>query len=188
MTGRSETGGKTYYQIEFCGLEGWVRNDMLKKLGDQDTYFQLDKCPADNTVYFNEERKYNENGTPFSLYSEADLDSGFYTDIDYGDSLTITEIENGFGKTSYDGYGECWVNMAQVNYYESDYWKVEIGQQKGTDDINVRKTPDPAAGQVTVIAEGTVVRVSEFQNGWAYAPDYGGWVNLRYMTPCTEEG
>ena len=188
VTGRSETGGKTYYQIEFCGLSGWVRNDMLKKLSDDDTYFQLNTCPADNMVFFNEERQYNENMQPFSLYSDPDPDTGFYTDIDYGDTLQITEIENGFGKTSYAGYEECWVNMAQVNYYESDYWKVEIGQQKGTDDIHVRKTPSSTAEEITVIAEGTVVRISDFSDGWGYAPEYGGWVNLRYMTPCTEEG
>ena len=65
---------------------------------------------------------------------------------------------------------------------------MEIGQQKGTDDIHVRKTPYSTAEEVTVIAEGTVVRISDFSDGWGYAPEYGGWVNLRYMTPCTEEG
>ena len=169
--------GEKWAKIDFCNRQGWCRMDRLRTISGETCYFYVKENSNENTVFVNERA--------IKLHTGAGQDTDIAaTDVKYGTELTISKVEDGWGRTNYQNK-ECWIDMNVVGFYTSKYWQVERcdGSKNG---IKLRKSSTEDSEQLTTIPLCTKFQSSDCRNGWARFT-YGGktgWLKLHYATPC----
>lgn len=180
-----EVDGKKYYAVDYFGIQGYVENSDLEFLSDEDLTFSVDNDMYDNVVYVNYE-------SGIFLHSEPlDSDDTRISDerMPYGSEFTISEIENGWGKTEYDGE-ECWINLSWCGYYQNTS-KIRVDLQLGKDvtTVGLWEEPDKDSDNANKLADmpnDSELEPIEYQNGWAKVSydGYDGWVMLLNVVAC----
>ena len=169
--------GEKWAKIDFCNRQGWCRMDRLRTIFGETCYFYVKENSNENTVFVNERA--------IKLHTGAGQDTDIAaTDVKYGTELTISKVEDGWGRTNYQNK-ECWIDMNVVGFYTSKYWQVERcdGSKNG---IKLRKSSTEDSEQLTTVPLCTKFQSSDCRNGWARFT-YGGktgWLKLHYATPC----
>ena len=169
--------GEKWAKIDFCNRQGWCRMDRLRTISGETCYFYVKENSNENTVFVNERA--------IKLHTGAGQDTDIAaTDVKYGTELTISKVEDGWGRTNYQNK-ECWIDMNVVGFYTSKYWQVERcdGSKNG---IKLRKSSTEDSEQLTTVPLCTEFQSSDCRNGWARFT-YGGktgWLKLHYATPC----
>lgn len=169
--------GEKWAKIDFCNRQGWCRMDRLRTISGEACYFYVKENSNENTVFVNERA--------IKLHTGAGQDTDIAaTDVKYGTELTISKVEDGWGRTNYQNK-ECWIDMNVVGFYTSKYWQVERcdGSKNG---IKLRKSSTEDSEQLTTVPLCTKFQSSDCRNGWARFT-YGGktgWLKLHYATPC----
>ena len=169
--------GEKWAKIDFCNRQGWCRMDRLRTIFGETCYFYVKENSNENTVFVNERA--------IKLHTGAGQDTDIAaTDVKYGTELTISKVEDGWGRTNYQNK-ECWIDMNVVGFYTSKYWQVERcdGSKNG---IKLRKSSTEDSEQLTTVPLCTEFQSSDCRNGWARFT-YGGktgWLKLHYATPC----
>lgn len=169
--------GEKWAKIDFCNRQGWCRMDRLRTIFGETCYFYVKENSNENTVFVNERA--------IKLHTGAGQDTDIAaTDVKYGTELTISKVEDGWGRTNYQNK-ECWIDMNVVGFYTSKYWQVERcdGSKNG---IKLRKSSTEDSEQLTTVPLCTKFQSSDCRNGWVRFT-YGGktgWLKLHYATPC----
>lgn len=181
MIGKVTYEGETWYKVDYCGKRGWLQENYVRYLSDEDYYFQISTNAGDNVVFVDRNL--------IKLHTEPNDDSSYAAQgVPYGTELTVTELDTGWGKVTYNGK-ECWVDLNYVGEYATQYRQVEICNGKD-DSINLRKSADEDSQSITKLRVGTVLLIETYKNGWGKV-NYGGltgWVKLSYTTPCPSSG
>ena len=182
VTGRTLWNNSYWLKVNYCGKEGWAEENSFRYVSDGEDYFHVSENTSDNLIFVNE--------TLIKLHAEPKTKSAYVgPEIPYGTEFEVKELKNGWASIEYNGM-QCWIDMYVCNNYATDYWQVEICNGGGSKGINLRKSPSDTAKSYGKIPAGTVLRITEYKNGWGKVT-YGGhigWVMLHYMTSCPPEG
>lgn len=116
--------------------------------------------------------------------------------------IEITEISNGFGKTTYNGY-TGWVELDELKFtpnekpeetteassgesttlpsYQPGTYTVTLNGSSTT--LNVRSTGSTSGEIINTLNEGDQVTVEEVKSSWGkiYIDDVEGWVYMEYL-------
>ena len=165
----------------YNGNSGWVNMTYLRK---------TEESPAPETIQV---RVYDTDGEGLSLKSAADVSSTRYTIVPENTVLTLDAIsENGWGRTSYNGYNG-WVSLRYtqiIGEYEAE--KPEDGFIKPAwyvvtdtegEGLELRTKPDVESSTFGPIKDGLILQVTAIKGDWAYTQYNGhyGWANLTYL-------
>ncbi|MCR5636471.1 MAG: SH3 domain-containing protein [Clostridiales bacterium] len=124
------------------------------------------------------------------LRADATSASGIVALVPKGTIVTITEIKNGYGKTTYNGQ-TGWLSMSYLTKISnSTSTDTYIYGQPGTyvittqgGNLNFRSEPSSAASVYFTIPNGTLVEVTGFANGYGQTTYNGqtGWLSAQYL-------
>ena len=181
VTGTTDFGGETWYQIEYCGLTGFIQSEYLRYVSGEDYSFSVDGTLG-NKVYVNEDK--------IKLHTKPKQKSKIAAEgIPYGKEFKIKSIKNGWREVSYREK-TMYIDMTVVSWYLPSCYQVEICNGKSTE-VNLRKKPNEDSKSKAKIPAGYVFAVMEnYKNGWGQVTYNGqkGWVKLKYTTCCGPEG
>ena len=137
-----------------------------------------------------------KEGLPLKV--KPDLSAARYSRIPENTSLTIDQIENGWGHTTYNGISG-WValrytritssytaKVPQAGYIEAAYYIVNGTQGEG---LELRVEPSVHSSTFGPVPDGTKLKVLAIDQDWAYTSYNGnyGWVNLTYLRKSSEK-
>ena len=116
-----------------------------------------------------------------NIRKEAKSDAEKVGTYKEGDSITITEVKDGWGKTD-----KGWVNMKYVKMGTGGNTTYKVGKAtvNVNTSLNVRKEAKTDAESVHSYVNGDVVDVLEVQGEWGkveYKTGTYGWINLKYV-------
>ena len=97
------------------------------------------------------------------------------TTVKRGDSYTIVEESNGWGKLK---SGAGWIFLEYTTKMSSSSYTVKIK----ADVLNVRSGPGSNYGVLTQVLNGQVYTIVDTQNGWGKLKSGAGWISLDYTT------
>ncbi|MDD5923526.1 MAG: SH3 domain-containing protein [Clostridia bacterium] len=172
--------GKTTYN----GKTGWVSISYL--------VYSSESNSNDTASY----GKYvvRTNGGNLNLRSSASSSGTVLTTIPNGTLVNITEIYNGFGKTTYKSY-TGWISMsylakASTSTTNSEIPTISIPSSAGTytvktsgGNLNLRAIASSSSRILTSVPNGTKISVSEIYNGYGKVTynSYTGWLSMGYL-------
>ena len=171
---------KEWGKVEYAGLTGWVQMSYLNYIYPQD--ISINKG---SWIYINVS---TEKG--IRIYKDSRVNSDVQAEgIFYGTEFNVKEVNNGWGKVSYNKK-EGWLNLYYAGCYperKKAAWKVETLSR--VQQINFREKPGENQRSIAKIPENTYLEMSEFKNGWGKTEFKGqeGWVKLSYLTPCKKK-
>ncbi|MBR5869159.1 MAG: SH3 domain-containing protein [Clostridia bacterium] len=139
-----------------------------------------------------------DNGV--NLRSGADSGSSKVGAIPYNKTVTVTEVKNGWGKTTFSGT-TGWFSLEyaeKVTASGSGSTTEPSGDStpdisgtpadssktyRTTAAVNLRKGPASSYDRYTVIPEGAKISISETKDGWGKTSysGYTGWISLEYV-------
>ena len=134
------------------------------------------------------------NGGKLNLRSSASSSGTVLTTIPNGTLVNITEISNGFGKTTYKSY-TGWISMsylakASTSTTNSDKPTTSTPSSVGTytvrtsgGNLNLRANDSSSSRILTSVPNGTKVEVSEISDGYGKVTynSYTGWLSMGYL-------
>ena len=149
---------------------------------------------AANTQY--RAKVYDTDGEGLSLKEEPDLDARKYGVIPEGQVITIDQVSDGWGHTSYyEKSGWVYLEYTQVldsyiseypteGFCDIKYYKISGTEGEG---LELRTAPTSKCSTFGAIPEDSVVTVQAIQGDWAYTYYKGnfGWANMEYMKQFT---
>ncbi|MBQ2750573.1 MAG: SH3 domain-containing protein, partial [Clostridia bacterium] len=116
--------------------------------------------------------------------------------IPYNKTVTVTQVKDGWGKTTYSGT-TGWFSLEYAKLVEAST-STETETESGgtaTDNkiyittaaLNLRKGPATSYDRYTVIPDGAKISISETKNGWGKTSygGYTGWVSMDYVKEYT---
>lgn len=114
--------------------------------------------------------------TDLNIRKEASAESEDVGDYKKGDSVTITEVKNGWGKTD-----KGWVSMKYVEMGTGGNTTFKVGKAtvNVNSTLNVRKEASATSDSVGYYVNGDVVEVLEVSGEWGRTSK--GWINLKYV-------
>lgn len=175
--------GEVWYKIDYCGRGGWTPKHYVRYLSEDALYFSVEE--GETETAFNTETKIKLHAGPYQDSAITDHD------VPYGTEFAISELQDGWGRTVYEGK-ECWVDMNVTGAYLTKYWQVERcdDSKKKNKTIKLRRSWSADTEILAEVPVGTVVEVVEFKNGWGKVTYEGktGWMMLHYMTSCGKDG
>ena len=119
--------------------------------------------------------------TDLNIRKEPKADSEDIGDYKKGDSVTITEVKDGWGKTD-----KGWISMKYVSMGTGGNTTYKVGKAtvNVNSTLNVRKDADAKSEQVSYYKNGDIVDVLEIKDEWGkvqYESGKYGWINLKYV-------
>ncbi|MCR5636098.1 MAG: SH3 domain-containing protein [Clostridiales bacterium] len=173
--------GKTVYN----GQTGWVSMSYMAYVGQSsDTPVQQE------TGYY----KVTLSSGNLTLRSSASSNGDRLGLVPNGTVVKITEISNGYGKTTYAGQ-TGWLSMIYLT--KTDNPQDNPNPQGNTYTVttsatalNIRATASASGQIIGSVPKGTVVTVTETSNGFGKIT-YGsttGWVSMEYLTATSGGG
>ncbi|MDD5924252.1 MAG: SH3 domain-containing protein [Clostridia bacterium] len=186
--------GKTTYN----GLTGWISLALATYIGGS-----TNDAPGSETGYALGIYTVTLSSGNLRLRSTPSASGDTLASIPNGTQITITEVMNDFGKTTYDGK-TGWVSMAYLSYKQSsdsseiasdgevsgevsgDVAEVAMSYKVNTEDnsaVKVHVNPDASSAVVFTIPNGTQIFVTKSQDDWGYVSHEGktGWVQMMYL-------
>lgn len=123
---------------------------------------------------------YTITANPSLIMREGPRASGrILTRVPNGVMVKVTEVENDWGKITYDGK-TGWVNLYYCRYDGALNRYYTIAAYSA---LNMRDNPSSTGTKVlTSIPQGKIVKVTYFRNGWGKTTYNGktGWIDLSY--------
>ena len=128
----------------------------------------------------------NNNGASYIVKITADVlnvrkspstNAAVSTTVKKGDTYTITEESNGWGKLK---SGAGWIFLKYTTKQSSPSFTVRIK----ADVLNVRSGPGSNYGVMTQVLNGQVYTIIDTKNGWGKLKSGAGWISLDYTTKC----
>jgi uncharacterized protein YgiM (DUF1202 family) len=97
--------------------------------------------------------------------------------------LTITEVLNGWGKTTHNGY-TGWVSMSYLTPVSEQQSLGSYVVSVSTGNLVLREEPSRLSNQLDLVPKGTVVYITEIKNGFGKTTYHGktGWLSMDYLT------
>lgn len=119
--------------------------------------------------------------TDLNIRKEANKDSEDVGDYKKGDTVTITEVKDGWGKTD-----KGWVSMKYVNMGTGGNTTYKVGKAtvNVNSNLNIRKEAKADSDSLGYYVNGDVVDVLEVSGEWGkvqYKAGEYGWINLKYV-------
>ena len=160
------------YYVENSDAWETLKSDVLAKLNNND----INSGSNDNK---NESEEYVVTSTiGLNCRQEPNISAQKVTAYKYNQEIEVSEIQNGWGRTS-DG----WICMEYVkpatNQNTQKYVVIS------TIGLNCRQEPNILSQKVTAYKYNQEIEVSEIQNGWGKTGD--GWVSMNYIKPLNSE-
>ena len=103
--------------------------------------------------------------------------SAVVTQVKRGDTYTIVEESNGWGKLK---SGAGWISLQYTSRATKPEHKIKIN----TDVLNVRSGPGTSYRVTTQVSRGQVYTIVDTQNGWGKLKSGAGWISLEYTVKC----
>ena len=120
--------------------------------------------------------------TDLNIRKEASKDSEDIGDYKKGDSVTITEVKDGWGKTD-----KGWISMKYVSMGVGGNTTFKVGKAtvNVNSTLNIRKEPKADSDSLGYYVNGDVVEILEVSNThWGkvqYKTGEYGWISLQYV-------
>ncbi|MCQ2445875.1 MAG: SH3 domain-containing protein [Clostridia bacterium] len=181
--------GKTTYS----GKTGWVSMDYVKKVDDPTEPDEPD--PPTPPTPPNPSSGTYKTTSALRLRETPSTSGTKLATIPEGTRITITEIKDGWGKTTYSGK-TGWVSMDYVKKVDDPTEPDEpdpptpptppnpsSGTYKTTSALRLRETPSTSGTKLATIPEGTRITITEIKDGWGKTTYSGktGWVSMDYV-------
>lgn len=111
-----------------------------------------------------------------NIRKEADADSDKVGTYKEGDSVTITEVKDGWGKTD-----KGWISMKYVEMGVGGNTTYKTGKAtvNVNSTLNIRKEATAESDSVGHYENGDTVEILEVKNEWGRTDK--GWINLKYV-------
>ena len=140
--------------------KGWV-NMKYVKMGDSATTSSATATVTAETL--NARKKANDSADVLGTYKK-------------GDTVTITEIYNGWGHAE-----KGWINLNYVIMNSGATSSSGKGNAVvNSETLNARKKANASSDVLGYYNAGDSITITEFHNGWGHSEK--GWVNLSYVT------
>ena len=176
VTEQKKVDDVTWDNIDYYGLQGWIEDDKLLKIGENDQI--SDYLSA--TQY-----AYTENTETVSIQKAPGEGNEALGEIDYGTEISITNTQDGWGEFEYNGQN-AWIRLSDVATY-IPWGKYCVNTSDGGQ-VNVRTEANGTSPVIDVLSYGDTVSVEEFQKGWAKISfdNVAGWVSMKFLTSCED--
>lgn len=174
VTAQENIDGVDWSHVNYLGMDGWMKDEDLEFVSS-DNSIEAD----DSTVYVN-----IPLGETLTVRADCSDEAQPVRELGYGNEVQLIREENGWGKISVEGE-EGWVDLRKLSAYVPGYFYVNVDSNEP---LNARQSADVNSEVIDVINNGTKVEINEFQNGWGKYMKNGQecWLNLRFLTPCSE--
>lgn len=105
------------------------------------------------------------------------------TAIPKGKMITVTDIQNNWGKVTYDGH-TGYICMQYTQKYTGESTTSSSSSYKTTDNLRIRSGRGTNYKTLTTIPKGTTVTVSDIKDNWGKVTYKGhtGYSSMKYMT------
>lgn len=172
-------------------------------------YFKYsDPQKTDNNSEYSE-GIYEITASSLNIRKNPDTSSEVLYTIPNGERITVTEISNGWGRTSFNGY-DGWISMEYTKFITSETVTTTSETTTTTTTttatttaltttsenpaysegiykinasaLNLRENPDANSKSLTTIPDDEEIVITEFSNGWGKTSfnGYEGWVSMEY--------
>ncbi len=171
-----------YGKVTYNGKTGWVSMNYLTYVSDSQSTDSNPVTGQTGTYII------TTNGSGLNLRAEPNPAARVYFSIPNGTKIVITDVVNGYGKTTYNGQ-TGWISMSYL-VYVSDDGSVSEDLQPGeyrvatsSGNLILRSEPSSASEILTSIPSGTVLTITEFKDGYGKTTYNGltGWVSANYL-------
>ena len=176
VTEQKKVDDVTWDNIDYYGLQGWIEDDKLLKIGEHDQI---------NDYLSATQYAYTENTETVSIQKAPGEGNEALGEIDYGTEISITNTQDGWGEFEHNGQN-AWIRLSDVATY-IPWGKYCVNTSDGGQ-VNVRTEANGTSPVIDVLSYGDTVSVEEFQKGWAKisSGNVAGWVSMKFLTSCED--
>ncbi len=185
-----------YGKTTYGGQTGWLSMSYLTYVSSSMT-ISTDTSNSGTTTAKTGTYKVTLTNGNLILRSSASSSGGQVELVPNGTLVVITEISNGFGKTTYNGKSG-WLSMSYLTFVSSNMTVSsdtttpvtptgKTGTYKVTltnGNLILRSSASSSGGQVALVPNGTLVVITEISNGFGKTTynDKTGWLSMSYLT------
>lgn len=134
--------------------------------------------------------KYKVTGDPsLRVRSGRGTNYSKLTSIPKGTIVSVTDIQNNWGKVTYNGK-TGYISMQYTQKYTESSTSTTSNKYKTTDNLRIRKGRGTNYTTLTTIPKGTTVTVTDIKDNWGKVT-YGGktgYSSMKYMTKVSSTG
>ena len=128
--------------------------------------------------------KYTITGEPsLRVRQGRGTNTSILTTIPKGKTVDVSDIQNNWGKVTYNGK-TGYISMSYTQKYVASTTTTTSNSYKTTDNLRIRSGRGTSYKTLTTIPKGTTVTVSDIQNNWGKVT-YGGktgYSSMKYMS------
>ena len=122
-------------------------------------------------------------GGSLKLRASASATANVLTLVPNGTDVVVTQISNGFGKTTYNG-NAGWLSM---NYLTYNFVATQLGRYKvktNSGRLKMHESDSPDSQTIALVSNGADLNVISTSNGFGKVSYNGltGWVSLNYLS------
>ena len=172
--------------IEVCFVEATEDVAIYRRLGADAIGKKIAESLLNKSISAPAPEPQPSNGSSYVVKITADVlnvrkspstSSSVATTVKRGDTYTIVEESNGWGKLK---SGAGWISLQYTEKMTKPEHKIKIK----ADVLNVRSGPGTRYGVVTQVLNGQVYTIVDTQDGWGKLKSGAGWISLEYTVKC----
>ncbi len=154
--------------------KGWIKLEYVKTSSDGTV------DPNENNNTTTDGTQYTVTANELNIRQEADGSSTKVGAYKKGDTITVIETKNGWGRTD-----KGWVSMNYLNAANGTGTDTPTNTTSGTkgvvvtNELNIRKEASTNGERVGAYSYGDRVTILETKNGWGRTDK--GWISLNYV-------